>query len=63
MEKIDKIKAFNPDSIRQQLQYMFEEEDIDAFLIFLENIKKFAKLSPDKRHMILVDLALFFFFL
>jgi len=55
----DKVRAFNDVEIRKQLQYMFVEEDIDAFIQFLRKIKDFGKQSADKRHMILVDLAFF----
>lgn len=55
----DKVQAFNDNIIRKQLQYMFVEEDIDAFIQFLRKIKDFGKQTADKRHMILVDLAFF----
>lgn len=55
----DKVKSFNDAEIRSQLQYMFVEEDIDAFIQFLRKIKDFGKQPADKRHMILVDLAFF----
>lgn len=55
----DKVQAFNDIAIRKQLQYMFVDEDIDAFIQFLRKIKDFGKQSADKRHMILVDLAFF----
>lgn len=55
----DKVQAFNDNMIRKQLQYMFVEEDIDAFIQFLRKIKDFGKQTADKRHMILVDLAFF----
>ena len=57
--KLDLVEAFNDVAIRKQLQYMFVDEDIDAFIQFLRKIKDFGKQSPDKRHMILVDLAFF----
>ncbi len=55
----DKVQAFNDIAIRKQLQYMFVDEDIDAFIQFLRKIKDFGKQTADKRHMILVDLAFF----
>ena len=55
----DKVQAFNDIAIRKQLQYMFVDEDIDAFIQFLRKIKDFGKQAADKRHMILVDLAFF----
>lgn len=55
----DRVRAFNDAEIKKQLQYMFVDEDIDAFIQFLRKIKDFGKQSADKRHMILVDLAFF----
>ena len=55
----DKVQSFNDNIIRNQLQYMFVDEDIDAFIQFLRKIKDFGKQTADKRHMILVDLAFF----
>jgi len=57
--KLDLVQAFNETAIKKQLQYMFVDEDIDAFIQFLRKIKDFGKLTADKRHMILVDLAFF----
>lgn len=56
---LDRVKAFNDDTIRKQLQCMMEEDDIDAFIQFLRKLKDFGKKSPDQRHMLLVDLAFF----
>ena len=57
--KLDLVQAFNDAAIRKQLQYMFVDDDIDAFIQFLRKIKDFGKQTADKRHMILVDLAFF----
>lgn len=59
MEGIDKIKSFNEDYAKRQLIYIFDEEDVADFVNFLKKIKDFAKLSADKRHTILIDLAFY----
>jgi len=59
MEGIDKIKSFNEDYIKKQLVYLFDESDVDDFIVFIKRIKDFAKLSADRRHTILIDLAFY----
>ena len=57
---IEKVESLDFESIKQQLFYIFkEEEDVVNFVNFLKNIKNFVNLSNDKRHMTLIDLGYF----
>ena len=59
MEGIEKIKSFSEDYIKSQIKYIMCEEDSMVFVAFLKKIKDFAKLSADKIHTILIDLAFY----
>ena len=59
MEGIEKIKSFSEEYASKQLVYIFDEADVADFVNFLKKIKDFAKLSADKRHTILIDLAFY----
>ena len=57
---IEKVEALDYEAIKSQLYLIFKEEnDVVAFVNFLQNIQKFANLSADKRHMNLINLAYF----
>lgn len=57
---IEKVESLDFDTLSNQLQYIFrEEQDVINFITFLKNVKNFINLSEDKKHMLQIDLSYF----
>lgn len=57
---IEKVENLDFDTIKNQLNYIFKtDEDVTAFINFLQSVQKFVSLSDDRRHMTQVNLAYF----